>query len=73
MPSTTREAMSISDNRLDAATTTFEPPTTSTGSKRKRDLTDTNPVGVGIDHSQGRTYKEQLHQLFKDTVEILRR
>ncbi|KAI4117726.1 MAG: hypothetical protein LQ345_002102 [Seirophora villosa] len=72
MPSTTREAMSISDNRLDAATTTFEPPTTSTGSKRKRDLTDTNPVGVGIDHSQGRTYKEQLHQLFKDTVEILR-
>lgn len=73
MPLTTREAMSISDNLLDAAAVTPEPPPTSTRSKRKRDHANDDTVGVGGDAGQREPHKKQLHQLFKDTVELLRR
>ncbi|KAL8988281.1 MAG: hypothetical protein Q9177_002619 [Variospora cf. flavescens] len=72
MPLTTREAMSISDNRLDTAAVTPEPPPSSTRSKRKRDHANDDTVGVGTDAGQREPHKKQFHQLFKDTVELLR-
>ncbi|KAL8648622.1 MAG: hypothetical protein Q9210_004884 [Variospora velana] len=65
--------MSISDNRLDAAAATPEPPPTSTRSKRKRDhANEDDTVGVGSDVGQRGPHKKQLHQLLKDTLELLR-
>ncbi|KAL8926542.1 MAG: hypothetical protein Q9208_002869 [Pyrenodesmia sp. 3 TL-2023] len=72
MPLDSREDMSISDNHLTPST---DPSTTSaalTGGKRKRENALSAATGNQDGSEQGGTQLEQLHQLFKDTVDILK-
>ncbi|KAI4148962.1 MAG: hypothetical protein L6R39_002635 [Caloplaca ligustica] len=60
--------MSISHNPLDSSTTTSKTSTTLAGAKRKRE----HPEEIRNGSHQGGTHLEQLHQLFKDTVQLLK-
>lgn len=65
--------MSIPDDHVDPSPTTSKTSTALAGGKRKRENAPNAAAEIGNDGGQVGTHVEQLHQLFKDTVELLRR
>ncbi|KAL8761166.1 MAG: hypothetical protein Q9184_002695 [Pyrenodesmia sp. 2 TL-2023] len=72
MPLDSREDMSISDNHPKLSTIQSTASTALTGGKRKRENALSAAKGDQNGSDQGGTRLEQLHQLFKDTVDILK-
>ncbi|KAL9005259.1 MAG: hypothetical protein Q9188_001956 [Gyalolechia gomerana] len=64
--------MSIPDDHVDPSPTTSKTSTALAGGKRKRENAPNAAAEIGNDGGQVGTHVEQLHQLFKDTVELLR-
>lgn len=65
--------MSISDDNLDPSPITSKTLTTLAGGKRKREYAANAAADIVNNGDQVGTHPEQLHQLFKDTIELLKR